>query len=69
MVYIHRTALGYGELHLLALAKGLFAAGEPKRLTSAALRAEYATLHRDLLRTVREDAVCGRLMTVPGVGL
>ncbi len=34
----------------------------------AALRAEYTTLHRDLLRTVREDDVCGRLMTVPGVG-
>jgi transposase len=34
----------------------------------AALRAEYATLHRELLRTVREDEVCGRLMTVPGVG-
>jgi transposase len=33
-----------------------------------ALRAEYATLHRDLLRMVREDATCRRLMTVPGVG-
>jgi transposase len=33
-----------------------------------ALRAEYAALHRDLLRMVREDATCRRLMTVPGVG-
>jgi transposase len=41
---------------------------EPLLRARAALRAEYATLHRDLLRTVREDAVCGRLMTVPGVG-
>jgi transposase len=41
---------------------------EPLLRARAALRAEYATLHRDLLRMVREDAVCGRLMTVPGVG-
>ena len=34
----------------------------------AALQAEYATLHRRLLAVVREDAVCRRLMTVPGVG-
>ncbi len=33
-----------------------------------ALRAEYTTLHRDLLRIVRADEVCRRLMTVPGVG-
>jgi transposase len=41
---------------------------EPLLRARAALRAEYTTLHRDLLRTVREDDVCGRLMTVPGVG-
>ncbi len=41
---------------------------EPLLRARAALRAEYATLHRDLLGTVREDDVCGRLMTVPGVG-
>ena len=41
---------------------------EPLLRARAALRTEYTTLHRDLLRTVREDAVCGRLMTVPGVG-
>jgi transposase len=34
----------------------------------AALAAEYATLHRQLLAAVRQDEVCGRLMTVPGVG-
>jgi transposase len=34
----------------------------------ASLRAEYGKLHRMLLRTVRDDAVCRRLMTVPGVG-
>ena len=33
-----------------------------------ALRAEFATLHRAMLAIVRADAVCRRLMTVPGVG-
>src|SRR5689334_9902804 len=33
-----------------------------------ALRAEYLVLHRAVLAIVREDAVCRRLMTVPGVG-
>jgi transposase len=41
---------------------------EPLLRARAALRAEYATLHRELLTTVREDDVCARLMTVPGVG-
>ena len=34
----------------------------------SALKAEIATLHRRLLGIVREDAVCQRLMTCPGVG-
>jgi transposase len=34
----------------------------------AGLRAEYATLHGELLKAVREDEVCRRLMTIPGVG-
>ena len=34
----------------------------------ASLRAEYGKLHRLLLRIVREDTVCRRFMTVPGVG-
>jgi transposase len=33
-----------------------------------ALRAEHLTLHRAVLAVVREDAVCRRLMAVPGVG-
>ena len=41
---------------------------EPLLRARAALRAEYATLHRELLRVVRGDAVCGRLMTIPGGG-
>jgi transposase len=34
----------------------------------ASLRAEYGKLHRMLLAIVRDDAVCRRLMSVPGVG-
>ena len=34
----------------------------------ASLRVEYGKLHRMLLSIVRGDAVCRRLMTVPGVG-
>ncbi len=34
----------------------------------ATLRAEYEKLHKAVLAIVREDAVCRRLMTVPGVG-
>jgi transposase len=33
-----------------------------------ALRAQVAILHRRLLAIVQDDAVCRRLMTVPGVG-
>ncbi|OSJ29724.1 IS110 family transposase [Bradyrhizobium japonicum] len=32
------------------------------------LKAEYGRLHRAMLAIVRDDAVCRRLMTVPGVG-
>ncbi len=34
----------------------------------SALKAEYGRLHKAVLATVRDDAVCSRLMTVPGVG-
>jgi transposase len=34
----------------------------------ASLQAEYVTLHRKLLSIVRDDPLCRRLMTVPGVG-
>jgi transposase len=32
------------------------------------LRSEYSGLHRKMLAIVKDDAVCRRLMTVPGVG-
>ena len=41
---------------------------EPMLRARDALRSEYQVLHRAVLAIVREDAVCRRLMTVPGVG-
>jgi transposase len=41
---------------------------EPMLRARQSLRTEYANLHRDVLRIVRVDDVCRRLMTVPGVG-
>jgi transposase len=41
---------------------------EPLLRARAALRAEYASLHGELLKAVRKDEVCRRLMTIPGVG-
>ena len=40
----------------------------PMLRARAALRAEYAAVHREVLRIVRLDADCRRMMTVPGVG-
>lgn len=41
---------------------------EPMLRARQALRSEFMNLHRDLLRIVRTDDICRRLMTVPGVG-
>ena len=41
---------------------------EPMLRAREALRSEYLALHRAVLAIVREDAVCRRLMSVPGVG-
>ena len=41
---------------------------EPMLRAREALRVEYQVLHRAVLAIVREDAVCRRLMSVPGVG-
>jgi len=40
----------------------------PMLRARAALRAEFAALHREVLRIVRVDADCRRMMTIPGVG-
>ena len=41
---------------------------EPLLLVRRVLREQIAVLHRRLLAIVRDDDVCRRLMTVPGVG-
>ena len=41
---------------------------EPMLQVHDALREQHGVLHRQLLRLVRDDEVCRRLMTVPGVG-
>jgi transposase len=41
---------------------------EPLLVVRRVLRDQIAVLHRRLLAIVREDEVCRRLMTVPGVG-
>jgi transposase len=41
---------------------------DPMLRARGALRAEHAKLHRQMLALVRADAICRRLMTVPGVG-
>jgi transposase len=41
---------------------------EPLLIVRRALREQFVILHRRLLAVVRDDEVCRRLMTVPGVG-
>jgi transposase len=41
---------------------------EPLLIVRRALREQFGILHRRLLAVVRDDEVCRRLMTVPGVG-
>ena len=41
---------------------------EPLRVVRRALREQISLLHRRLLGIVRDDEVCRRLMTIPGVG-
>jgi transposase len=41
---------------------------EPLLVVRRALREQVGILHRRLLAIVRDDDVCRRLMTVPGVG-
>jgi transposase len=41
---------------------------EPLLIVRRVLREQIGILHRRLLAIIRNDAVCRRLMTVPGVG-
>jgi transposase len=40
----------------------------PLLIARQVIREQFAILHRRLLAIVRDDAVCRRLMTIPGVG-
>ncbi len=53
---------------LVAGQRTLEGLAEPMLRARAALRAESAAVHREVLRIVRVDADCRRMMTVPGVG-
>src|SRR5215211_5971295 len=46
----------------------LFVLVEPLLIVRRALREQIIILHRRLLAIVRDDEVCRRLMTTPGVG-
>jgi transposase len=41
---------------------------EPLLIARQVIREQFGILHRRLQAIVRDDAVCRRLMTVPGVG-
>ena len=47
---------------------GLTAIVEPLLTVRRVMRQQFAVLHKMLLDTVRDDPVCRRLMTAPGVG-
>jgi transposase len=53
---------------LIADEADLAAIAEPLLIARRVLREQLGVLHRRLLAVVREDEVCRRLMTVPGVG-
>lgn len=53
---------------LLAGNLGLTAIIEPLLTVRAALREQQAVLHRQVLQAAKQDEVCRRLMTTPGVG-
>lgn len=42
---------------------------EPLLLARAALREQFMVLHRQLIKAVRSDEACLRLMSIPGVGV
>lgn len=59
------------EAHVRDLVAGmssLSAIVEPLLTVRRVLRQEFARLHKMLLEVVRQDRVCRRLMTAPGVG-
>jgi transposase len=55
-------------LELVAEMPRIEAMIRPMLIARQALREQFAVLHRMLLTAVRDDDICRRLMTVPGVG-
>ena len=53
---------------LVAGFPGLAAIAEPLLNVRRVMRQQFAVLHKMLLDTVRDDPVCRRLMTAPGIG-
>ena len=64
----HRAALACVVEPMLRARAALACVVEPMLRARAALLAGFDRLHRMVLDAVRGDAVCRRLMTVPGVG-
>jgi transposase len=65
------TSAGAFDARIRQLVEGLprlTAIIRPLLEARAVLRSQFAVLHRMLLDLVREDPVCRRFMTVPGVG-
>jgi transposase len=65
------TSVGAFDARVRQLVDGLprlTAIMRPLLEVRAVLRSQFATLHRMLLDLVRDDPVCRRFMTVPGVG-
>ena len=65
------VSAGGFEARIRELVEGfhsLAAITEPMLAVRKVLREQFAVLHRMLLHLVRQDPVCRRLMTAPGVG-
>jgi transposase len=65
---VGRAGFAVRVRELLADRPSLLRVVEPVLLVQAALLAQREALHRMVLQTVREEEVCRRMMTVPGVG-
>ena len=59
-LYFNEISNGWGDYFLATIERDL--------AEMRALREQIVILHRRLLVIVRDDEVCRRLMTVPGVG-
>ena len=65
---VTRRRFGNRVRNLIEVDPLLLAIVEPLLRAHECLRVELAALHRLVLRAVRSDTVCRRLMTMPGIG-